>query len=323
MELLGTEAAKALGVTDGTIHNLVKAKKLTPSSTAPNGHFRYGPESIEEYRNKYTVRKPAKIIAIANQKGGVGKSTTAIALASTTKLFGYRVLVVDVDPQANLTSYFLHDESTDQLPDLSKPTILNILEDRDTSTVIYRGNYGIDIIPSNLNLDRVMKKTELASYGTLLKYLNSIRNKYDFIFLDTPPNTVFPTEASLIACDYVLIVIEPAKWSIDGLYKIISLVESGNDNYRKNHETEILGVIMNKVDLRRSLDQTWSTIVKNRLEDENIKLKLFDQLIPFSVHYSELITMQEFLYDCKQISKPNSKVFFDLTLEVINELEKR
>ena len=173
-------------------------------------------QDLQNYRKQNEEYPPAKIFNVCNIKGGVGKTTITIGISSTLKLIGYRVLVIDTDTQANLTAFFLERK----VPTLSKPTISNIFEGKDTDSIIYKTKFGIDIIPSNLSLEKFLKISDLKKYKLLLNYVDSVRNSYDFVVMDTPPNSGFTMESSLIASQYVLFALDADDWAFDCIYKL-------------------------------------------------------------------------------------------------------
>lgn len=313
MKLTTGDIQKIFNISSGTINNIIKEGKLTYSSQSPGGHHYFTPEDLLQYRAKYTRRKPATSISFANIKGGVGKTMTCIGTSSTLKLFGHRVLVIDTDPQANLTDYFIDGETLDE----TQPSVLNIFEKKDTSMVIYKTKFGIDIIPSHLGLANLSKQAEMTSYTSMLKYIESIEKNYDYILLDTSPNKIFPTEAALTASHHAIIVLNPKRWAIKGINMAIEIIDDGNESILKNFKTKILGCVYNMADTRRNVDQNWIELTKAGVHG----LKVFENSIPFSIQFEDVITTQAFLYEAN-IKKSNKNAFYNLTLEIMNEQSK-
>lgn len=199
-----------------------------------------------------------KILTIANQKGGVGKTTTVmnfgVALAKE-----YRVLLIDSDPQANLTSYlgvtpyespYESVHTLDELYLSKRP-----LNPRPESAMVVSTPAGPDLIPADSGLtgieyylfSRSDKETVLA------QFLTEAKEFYDYILIDTPPNLNLLTLNALTSSDYVVVPVQPEFFSLEGIVKIREAV--GNIAERWNPRLKILGVLPTQVNLRRKLTQ--------------------------------------------------------------------
>jgi chromosome partitioning protein len=215
-----------------------------------------------------------RIIAICNQKGGVGKTTTTINLAAALAELDRRVLVLDLDPQFNATSGFGID------PYLStRTTIAEVLLDPQTKLeagIVATCIAGVDLVPSTLDLARAdvllpqMVANELILSGRLTK---TIRGRYDYVLIDCPPNLGRLTINALAAASDLLVPVQAGRWAMSGTQALFDIVEVVRD--RLNPELRILGILCTMVDGRTALgrdvvaeirttfgEQTLETVIK-------------------------------------------------------------
>ena len=191
-----------------------------------------------------------KAIAIFNQKGGVGKTTTNINLGASLARLGKKVLIVDIDPQGNTTSGI--GVSKRALSD----TVYELLiqDDYDTQKAILKtGVKGLDVIPANVDLAGA--EIELVAIEgrekRLKEAIDKVRNKYDFIFIDCPPSLGLLTINSLTAVDSVLIPIQCEFYALEGVSQLMSTIELVKKSL--NHDLEIEGVVLSMFDGRTNL----------------------------------------------------------------------
>ena len=200
------------------------------------------------------------IIAVANQKGGVGKTTTTANLGAGLALRGYRVLLIDMDPQANLTATFGLERNVDR-------TIGDALMDRGADPPILRVadviGVEIDVMPSDLNMASI--ETSLANKvgrdSRLRDQLSKVVSDYDFILIDTPPSLGLLTVNALVGADWVIIPTEARFFSLQGLEM---LDESINEVLYLNPKLKILGIVLSKFDRRLREESSVNTFLREK-----------------------------------------------------------
>lgn len=191
------------------------------------------------------------IIVIANQKGGVGKTTTAINLATGFALRGKRVLIVDLDPQSNTSlSMIAHDAVNGSAFELLTDFNRN-LED-----FIYpTASKGLDVIPSKINLAKLESKLvgEFDAIYRLKDRIEPLSSRYDLIVFDTPPTLGLITVNALVAATHVLIPIQSSYFALEGTDDLLETIEKVRS--RPNPDLELLGVLVTLVDKRTRLSK--------------------------------------------------------------------
>ena len=194
---------------------------------------------------------PAPTIACANQKGGVGKTTTAANLSATLSRMGKRVLAVDMDAQANLTAHFGLERELEA-------SVATALRDRQADLPIYRieddRGGSVDVVPASLELASVefQLTAVIGRELRLREHLARVQDRYDFIIVDTPPSLGLLTVNALVAADRVIIPTEARFFSLQGLYM---LEETIAEVASLNPKIEILGVLLSKYDRRLREEQ--------------------------------------------------------------------
>lgn len=190
-----------------------------------------------------------RIIAIANQKGGVGKTTTAINLSACLAEKGQRVLVVDIDPQGNTTSGLgIAKDNVDN-------TIYEVmLQEIDISDAICKDIFeNLDIIPSNVNLAGAeIDLIDIENREYILKNaINTVRNNYDYVILDCPPSLSMLTVNAMTAADTVLVPIQCEYYALEGLTQLIHTINLVKK--KLNPLLELEGVVFTMYDSRTNL----------------------------------------------------------------------
>jgi len=220
----------------------------------------------------------SKIIAICNQKGGTGKTTTTVNLASALSVIGKNVLIVDMDPQGNASSGVGINKNE------IKDSLYDVLIHRIPVTQgLVKTNFShLDIIPCNINLTgaEIELVGVLSRETRLKKALDAVKEGYDFIFIDSPPSLGLLTLNALVAADSILIPIQCEFYALEGVSQLlntITLVQEG-----LNPELHIEGVLMTMADFRTNLTNEVINEIRNYFKE-----KVYNSIIPRNIRLSE------------------------------------
>ncbi len=218
-----------------------------------------------------------KIIAVSNQKGGVGKTTTSINLAACVADAGKRVLLVDIDPQGNASSGLGHVDKTG----LSIYEVL-LGEHPAEAAVVHTGFGELDLLPSNVSLAGAeIELVAMPGRETLLREaLHPLRERYDYIFIDCPPSLSLLTLNAMSAADSVLIPIQCEYYALEGVGQLMNTLQLVRK--RLNPELAIEGVVLTMLDGRTNLGLQVVQEVK-----KYFKGRVYGSIIPRNVRLSE------------------------------------
>ena len=248
----------------------------------------------------------AKIVAIANQKGGVGKTTTAVNLSSCVAALGKRVLIVDLDPQGNTTTgYGIPKRSVE------KGTYEILIGEARASEAIRKTEYRTDVIGSNTRLAGAsLEMIDLpARESRLRKALAEVQKDYDFIFIDCPPSLDLLTLNGLSACDSVLIPVQCEYYALEGLSELISTLKTICKKY--NPYLDIEGVVFTMFSLRYNL-----TVQVVEQVQKYFGSKVYKTTIPRSIRISEAPSYGQPINFYEPKGK-GSEAYMDLAIEFV------
>ena len=253
-----------------------------------------------------------RVIAVANQKGGVGKSTTAINLSACLTEKEKKVLTIDMDPQGNTTSGLGVDKNN--VENTLYELLLGEAETKDT--IVKDVVENVDLIPSNVNLSGA--EIELIGVDEkeyiLKKIIDKVRRKYDYIIIDCPPSLNMLTINALTAANSVLVPIQCEYYALEGLSQLIHTIDLVKD--RLNKKLVMEGVVFTMYDARTNL----SLQVVENVKD-NLQQNIYKTIIPRNVRLAEAPSYGQpiTLYDTKSAG---AEAYRLLAEEVINREDK-
>ncbi len=257
------------------------------------------------------------IIAIVNNKGGVGKTATAVNLAHALALMGKRVLVVDVDPQCNATGLLRREDGYDGFDYTLYDLLSNAAEV--SSCIVPTDHENLFLIPNQPETASLEPELISGAPQSFFRLRNAIRTQalqeFDFTFLDNPPNMGTFVISSLLASDFCIVPTEAgSRYSMDGLVKAVRLIEETRQ--KLNPDLRFLKLLLTKVDRRTRIGKE----VFERIREIFPKEKVFETYVPINVDVQKAEfhgkTVLEFRPNC-----PAARAFFQVAEELLETVK--
>lgn len=261
-----------------------------------------------------------KTIAIANQKGGVGKTTTTINLGIGLAMQGKKVLLVDCDPQGNLTEgmgFYPADKYEETIANVFTNIIFNNEFDQNFGILHHAEN--VDLLPANIELSGIatmlvdLKQREVV----LRKYINQVKESYDYILIDCTPSLGMLTLNALAAADSVIIPVEAQYLPVRGLEQLLRTINKTKQKI--NPKLEIEGIVMTKVDYRTNFGKDIVELIRKSYGNN---IKIFSNSIPVSIRVAEATVGGQSIYTYDKRNKAAS-AYRAFTKEVLDNEKSR
>ncbi len=252
-----------------------------------------------------------KVISIANQKGGVGKTTTTINLSAALAEKGKKILIIDIDPQGNTSSGFGVDKN--QRENTVYELILGYSSINEA--IVHNVIPNLDLIPSNVNLAGAEIELIDKSHkeAILKKELDFVQEDYDYILIDCPPSLNVLTVNAMVASDAVLVPIQCEFYALEGLSQLIHTINLVRE--RLNPKLDIEGIVFTMYDSRTNLSQQ---VVEN--VREHVTQKIYNTMIPRNVRLAEAPSYGEpiTVYDSKSVGAESYRALAEEFLQKIS-----
>lgn len=259
-----------------------------------------------------------KTIAICNQKGGVGKTTTAVNLGVALAAQGQRVLLVDADPQGDLTTFLGIDA------DNTKVTLTNKLIDEvrevkyDPLYGVIHHNEGVDLMPANMDLEPTenLLVTAISRESVMKNYLNRVKSMYDYILIDCRPSLGMLTLNALTAADSVIIPVQAQFLSAKAMTQLVQTVRKVQNH--TNKDLRIDGILFTIVDSRTNLARSTVDAIRTNFGK---RLRIYNTQIPIAVKAAEVSSKGKSIFAYEPHSKA-AIAYADFAKEVLSDAQR-
>lgn len=254
------------------------------------------------------MQRVKRVIAVANQKGGVGKTTTAINLSSYLAKFGHKVLLIDLDPQGNSSSGLALNKSA--LKHTTYDVLINEVDP--AKVVVHTSIKGLDIMPTNSELAAAEVELGLISgrERVLAKALEKL--EYDVVIIDCPPSLGLLTLNAFVACQQVMIPVQSEYYALEGLSELLNTIK--RVRMALNPRLEIIGVVVTMHNKRTSLGEQVLKELK-----KHFSAKMFDTVVPRNIRLAEAPSHGRPIFEYDKFSK-GAQAYKKLAREVEKRL---